>query len=263
MLTNHRSAGHLIARGADPGRLMAEVLGRSDGYCKGKGGSLHISASALGVVLTSSVAGGGLALAPGVALAQKLGAAGTEPGGVTAVFFGDGAACEGVFHESLNLAVTWQLPLLFVCENNQRQGLVPCHETMPMEHVRPWAASHGLDAVTVDGNDVETVLDAAQDALAAIRSTGQPRFLELTTYRRRAHREPAPCPLGHGCERDAWRGRDPIDLHCQRLLKQGAIADCELAALRNRVHATIAAALSFALQSPWPTASELTTDVYA
>lgn len=107
LLTNHRSAGHLIARGADHGRLIAEVMGRATGYCKGKSGSLHIAAREHGVVLTSTIVGGELSLAPGVALAQKMGAAGTEPGGVTAVFFGDGAACEGVFHEAVNLAVTW------------------------------------------------------------------------------------------------------------------------------------------------------------
>ena len=115
ILTNHRSAGHLLARGADPGRLMAEVFGRTDGYCKGKSGSLHVSAKELGVVLTSTIVGGELSLAPGVALAQKMGGAipneGTEKGGITAVFFGDGAACEGIFHESINLAVTWQLPV--------------------------------------------------------------------------------------------------------------------------------------------------------
>jgi acetoin:2,6-dichlorophenolindophenol oxidoreductase subunit alpha len=263
LLTNHRSAGHLIARGADPGRLMAEVLGRSDGYCKGKGGSLHISASSLGVVLTSAVAGSELSLAPCGALAQKLGAAGTEPGGVTAVFFGDGAACEGMFHESLNLAVTWQLPLLFVCENNQWQGLVQRQQAMPIEHVRSWAAPHGLEAITVDGNDVETVLDAAQDALASIRRTGHPCFLELLTYRRRAHWEPHGASPAEPRELSAWCERDPIDLHCHRLLKQGETCEGELAALRARVHATIAAALSFAQHSPWPAASELTSDVYA
>ena len=122
ILTNHRSAGHLIARGADCGRLIAEVMGRACGYCKGRSGTLHISVAELGVVLTSTIVGGELSLAPGVALAQKMGQG--EPGAITAVFFGDGAACEGIFHEAINLAVTWQLPLLFVCENNQWQAYV-------------------------------------------------------------------------------------------------------------------------------------------
>src|SRR2546423_3717006 len=114
ILTNHRSAGHLLARGADAGRLMAEVMGRVDGYCKGKSGSLHISAQELGVVLTSTIVGGELSLAPGGALAQRMGQ--QAPGGITAVFFGDRAACEGIFPGSVNLAVTWHLPLLYRCE---------------------------------------------------------------------------------------------------------------------------------------------------
>src|SRR3954465_14527219 len=120
ILTNHRSAGHLLARGADAGRLMAEVMGRSSGYCQGRSGSLHVSARELGVVLTSTIVGGELSLAPGVALAQKMGC--QDGGGITAVFFGDGAACQGIFHESVNLAATWRLPVLYVCENNQWQG---------------------------------------------------------------------------------------------------------------------------------------------
>src|SRR5688572_14518203 len=122
ILTNHRSAGHLLARGADPGRILAEVMGRSTGYCKGKSGSLHISVREMGVILTSTIVGGELSLAPGVALSQTQ----TQPGtrNVVACFFGDGAACEGIFHESLNLASMWRLPILYVCENNQWQAFV-------------------------------------------------------------------------------------------------------------------------------------------
>src|SRR6185436_15430410 len=115
ILTNHRSAGHLLARGADPGRLLAEVMGRSSGYCKGKSGSLHVSVKNLGVVLTSTIVGGELSLAPGVALSQSV----LNTRSVVACFFGDGAACEGVFHESLNMASVWDLPVLYICENNQ------------------------------------------------------------------------------------------------------------------------------------------------
>ena len=156
IVTNHRSAGHLIARGADPGRLMAEVLGRVDGYCGGHSGSLHISAKELGVVLTSTIVGGELSLAPGVALSQQMGRG--EKGGIVAVFFGDGAACEGIFHEALNLAVHWKLPLLFVCENNQWQAFVHRLETMADDAIGNWARGHGLPVETVDGNDAEAVL---------------------------------------------------------------------------------------------------------
>lgn len=261
ILTNHRSAGHLLARGADPGRLMAEVMGRADGYCKGKSGSLHISARELGVVLTSTIVGGELSLATGVALAQTMGL--QDRGGITAVFFGDGAACEGIFHESVNLAATWQLPVLFVCENNQWQAFVRRDETMPVQHIAQWVQGHGIAARTIDGNDVEAVHRAASDAAAAIRATGKPFFLELTTYRQRGHFEPDDQAYVDRDELAAWKQRDPIDSFTERLLQQGVLTPGELAHLRQRVAATVEAALAFALNSPWPDARELTTDVYA
>jgi len=261
ILTNHRSAGHLLARGADPGRLMAEVMGRVDGYCKGKSGSLHVSAQELGIVLTSTIVGGELSLAPGVALAQRMGQ--QEPGGITAVFFGDGAACEGIFHESINLAVTWHLPLLYVCENNQWQAFVRRDETMPIEHIADWARGHGIETRTVDGNDVEAVHAAAREAAAAIRATGKPCFLELTTYRQRGHFEPDDQAYVDPVELASWKARDPIALLSARLLKQGVVACGELTHLQQRVDTEIAAALAFAQHSPWPDLRELTTDVYA
>jgi pyruvate dehydrogenase E1 component alpha subunit len=270
ILTNHRSAGHLIARGADPGRLMAEVLGRVDGYCKGKSGSLHISAAELGVVLTSTIVGGELSLAPGVALAQKMGQG--EAGAITAVFFGDGAACEGIFHEALNLAVTWQLPLLFVCENNQWQAFVARRETMPADpsgaeglaggRIAAWAAGHGLPTAVIDGNDVDAVHAATLDAVQQIRDGSGPRFLELVTYRQRGHFEPDDQGYVDPAERAAWLAKDPIARAADRLLAQKVIGPAELAHFRDRAAATVAASLQFAESSPWPDARELTTDVY-
>lgn len=261
ILTNHRSAGHLLARGADAGRVMAEVMGRADGYCKGKSGSLHISARELGVVLTSTIVGGELSLAPGVALAQKMGQ--QESGGITAVFFGDGAACEGIFHESVNLAVTWSLPLLYVCENNQWQAYVRRDETMPVEHVAQWVQGHGIACKVVDGNDVEAVYRAAAEATAFIRATGRPYFIELTTYRQRGHFEPDDQAYVDGAELASWRGRDPIARQSRRLLEAGVLTDGELAHLQQRADAVVDAAVAFAQNSPWPDVRELTTDVYA
>lgn len=263
ILTNHRSAGHLLARGADPGRLVAEVLGRIDGYCRGKSGSLHISAKELGVVLTSTIVGGELAMAPGVALAQKLGAEGSEAGGIVAVFFGDGAACEGIFHEALNLAVLWRLPLLFVCENNQWQAFVPRRQAMAVQDVRQWAEGHGIAALTVDGNDVETVHAAARRAVETIRATGEPFFLELQTYRQRGHFEPDDQAYVDRDELARWQARDPIALQADRLLGRGVLDAAQLAQLRQRTDAAIDAAAAFAQASPWPAPSELTTQVYA
>ncbi len=261
LLTNHRSAGHLLARGADPGRLMSEVLGRVDGYCKGKSGSLHISAKELGVVLTSTIVGGELSMVTGVALAQKMGLG--EPGGIVATFFGDGAACEGIFHESMNLAAQWQLPILYVCENNQWQAFVRRDETMPIDHIRSWAAAHCVESLTVDGNDVEAVQAAAQRAAARIRATGAPYFLELDTYRMRGHFEPDDQSYVDPAELEAWRARDPIRMLCTRLIAAGITQPGEIEHLRQRVDATIEAAAAFAEGSAWPDLRELTTDVYA
>jgi pyruvate dehydrogenase E1 component alpha subunit len=261
ILTNHRSAGHLIARGADPGRLMAEVLGRVDGYCGGRSGSLHISAKELGVVLTSTIVGGELSMAPGVALAQKMGQG--EPGGIVAVFFGDGAACEGIFHESLNLAVQWQLPLLFVCENNDWQAFVHRRETMPDNAIAAWAAGHGLSVATVDGNDVEAVHAAAREAVAAIRADGRPRFLELVTYRLRGHFEPDDQAYVDAAELARWQARDPLQGQADRLLAQGMLDAEGLKQLREQAKARIEAAVAFAQASSWPDPRTLTHHVYA
>lgn len=261
ILTNHRSAAHLIARGAEPRRLMAEVLGRIDGYCGGRSGSLHISAQELGVVLTSTIVGGELSMAPGVALAQKMGKG--EHGGIVAVFFGDGAACEGIFHESLNLAVQWQLPLLFVSENNQWQAYVHRLETMPDEAISSWARGHGLPVQRVDGNDVEAVHAATAQAAAQIRDTGKPRFLELVTYRLRGHVEPDDQSYVDVDELNRWRARDPIRLQGDRLIAEGVLDAGALNAMQARIRAQIEAATAFAQASAWPKTDTLTQHVYA
>jgi pyruvate dehydrogenase E1 component alpha subunit len=248
LISNHRSAGHLLARGADPERLFAEVLGRATGYCGGHAGSLHISAAALGVVLTSTTVGGGLSLAPGVALAQKLGA---QPDGITAVFFGDGAACQGIFHEAVNLAVTWRLPLLFVCENNQWQAYVHRSETMPGEHVADWVQGHGLVAEVVDGNDVEAVHAAAVQASAAIRDHGGPRLLELTTYRQRGHFEPDDQAYVCATEHARWLARDPVKRQAERLMLDAEALAHRMVQARGRIEQAYAAALA----APWPQAA--------
>lgn len=259
ILTNHRSAGHLLARGADPGRLMAEVMGKRTGYCKGKSGSLHISAKELGVVLTSTIVGGELSLAPGVGLSQvQLGSS-----SIVACFFGDGAACEGVFHESLNLASVWNLPILYVCENNQWQAFVHRKETMRTEHVSAWAAPYGMESATVDGNDAEAVLVAAREAVATIRRTSRPYLLETYTYRLRGHYEPDDQSYVDAAELAAWRDKDPLLRARHRLLQSDGCGEGELAALEARVQQRIDGAVAFAEDSPFPDLTELTTDIYA
>jgi pyruvate dehydrogenase E1 component alpha subunit len=259
ILTNHRSAGHLLARGADPGRMLAEVMGKSTGYCKGKSGTLHISIRELGIVLTSTIVGGELSLAPGVALSQKqLG----RPG-IVVCFFGDGAATEGVFHESLNLASVWNLPVLYVCENNQWQAYVSRRETMRTDHISDWAARYGMEALTVDGNDVEAVHSAARGAASQVKKTGQPFFLETYTYRMHGHMEMDDQSYVNRDELAAWAAKDPIGRFQERLLRQGFLTGAEIAEIEDRVRSTMDQAAAFAVSSPYPDLAELTTDVYA
>jgi pyruvate dehydrogenase E1 component alpha subunit len=259
ILTNHRSAGHLLARGADPGRIFAEIAGRATGYCKGKSGSLHISVKELGVVLTSTIVGGELSLAPGVGLSLSM----QDTDAIAVVFFGDGAATEGVFHEALNIATVWELPVLFVCENNQWQAFVHRKETMLADHVSEWARPYGMPAVTVDGNDVEAVNAAARQAAAYVRRNRKPYFLEAYTYRLRGHLEPDDQAYVNKDELASWKEKDPIATLEARLLRNETLTIIELEEMKARVQQTIESAAAFAETSPYPSLDEMTTDVYA
>lgn len=259
ILTNHRSVAHLLARGADPGRVLAEIMGKSDGYCKGKSGSLHISAKELGVILTSTIVGGELSLATGVALSLQM----QKKAGIVACFFGDGAAGEGIFHESVNLAAVWNLPVLYICENNQWQAYVHRRETMLGESIAARAPAYGIEGITVDGNDVEAVYAAAAGAAEKVRRERKPILLEAMTYRTRGHVEPDDLAYVDPAELEHWRARDPIELTKKRLADRGALDAAEVEAMEARVRGRLADAIEFATRSPLPALSELTTDVYA
>lgn len=279
IVTNHRSAGHLIARGADPGRMLAEIMGRSTGYCKGKSGSLHISVKDLGVILTSTIVGGELSLAPGVGLSlsmldRKSGANGqsgpdnhpdSPPDNqrVVACFFGDGAACEGIFHESVNLAAVWNLPVLYICENNEWQAYVHRKETMLIDRISERAAGYGIEGISVDGNDVDAVYKATVEAVRKIRQTRKPILLEMLTYRVRGHYEPDDQKYVDPQELAAWKTKDPIERMKQRLLNEKLVSAADIDAMHKRTQDAVAKAVEFAGNSPFPDASELTTDVYA
>jgi acetoin:2,6-dichlorophenolindophenol oxidoreductase subunit alpha len=259
ILTNHRSAGHLLARGADPGRLFAEIQGKATGYCKGKSGSLHISVKQLGVVLTSTIVGGELSLATGVGLSASM----SDSDAIVVCFFGDGAACEGIFHESLNLASAWSLPILYVCENNQFQAFVHRKETMLTDHIADWARPFGIEAKTIDGNDVTAVFDAAKAAVAHVRTNRKPYFLETYTYRQQGHMASDDQAYVDKHEYGQWLQRDPIKMLESRLLTNESITPAALDNVRADISARIEAAAQFALESPYPTLEEMTTDVYA
>lgn len=259
ILTNHRSAAHLIARGADPARIMAEVMGKSIGYCKGKSGSLHISAKEFGVILTSTIVGGELSLAPGVALSKTM--LGDE--GIVVCFFGDGAACEGIFHESLNLASVWNLPILYVLENNQWQAFVHRRETMLTDKMNSWGQSYSIKNVSVDGNDVEAVTLAAQQAINYIRTTGSPFLLETYTYRSKGHYSIDDQSYVDKSELAHWNARDPILLAKNKLINQGELSELEFTHLQNQINDLIDSATAIANEAAMPNLNELMTDVYA
>jgi len=259
ILTNHRSASHLIARGADLGRLFAEVMGKKDGYCAGKSGSLHISVEELGVLLTSTIVGGELGLATGVGLSRSMG----DGDAIVVCFFGDGAACEGRFHESINLAAVWGLPILYVCENNQWQAFVHRRETMLTDRIADHAPAYGIKGETVDGNEVEAVYEAAARAVASVRSTRKPFLLETNTYRLRGHFEPDDQSYVDPTELDRWRRRDPIALLKAKLTTNGLLAPSALNAIEQSIRMQVVDGVRFAQASPYPDFAELTTDVYA
>lgn len=259
ILTNHRSAGHLLARGADPGRMMAEVMGKRAGYCGGKSGSLHITVKELGVILTSTIVGGELGLCTGVALSQKM----LGRPGIVVCFFGDGAAAQGRFHESLNLAAVWGLPILYVCENNEWQAFVHRRETMVGDGIAARAAAYGMEGVTVDGADVLAVHDAASAAAARVRTTGRPMLLETRAYRLRGHFEPDDQGYVDAAELAAARARDPLPALEARLLAAGILTAARIDAMRAEVRGAMEAAVGFADAAPYPDRADITTDVYA
>src|SRR5690606_23919935 len=182
---------------------------------------------------------------------------------IAVCFFGDGAACEGVFHESLNLAAVWQLPVLYVCENNQWQAYVHRRETMLVDRVAEWAGRYGMPSESVDGNDWEAVTRAARRAVDFVRGERRPFFLETYTYRLRGHFEPDTQEYVEPTELAAWRARDPLALLERRLVHEGALDREKLAAIQARAAARIAAAAEFALAAPYPSVESLTDGVYA
>jgi pyruvate dehydrogenase E1 component alpha subunit len=250
----HRAHAHALARGADPTRLLAEIAGRSTGYCGGKGGSMHISAPEVGFVTATGVVGGNIPLALGAALAATY----SGDGSVTAVTFGDGAGQTGSFHESLNIASLWGLPILFVCENNGYAEFSPLSAHTRVERLARHAETYGIPAVTVDGNDAAAVLGAAQVGVARARAGGGPTFIEALTYRLRGHYEGDPGKYRELTEVTDWKLRDPIT---RFVADQGLEADT--AELEDRARAAVDAATEAALAAPRASPDQLLSQVTA
>jgi TPP-dependent pyruvate/acetoin dehydrogenase alpha subunit len=250
----HRAHAHALARGADPTRLLAELLGRATGYCGGKGGSMHIAAPEVGFVTATGVVAGNVPLALGAALASV----NTGDGAVAVTVFGDGAGQAGGFHESLNLASLWGLPVLFLCENNGYAEFSPLSAHTKVERLARHAETYGIPAVTVDGNDAFAVRDAAREAVERARAGGGPSFVEALTYRLRGHYEGDPGKYRELSELADWKAKDPI----LRFVATAGL-DAETADAEARARAEIDAATEVALAAPFPTAEDLLTDVTA
>jgi TPP-dependent pyruvate/acetoin dehydrogenase alpha subunit len=261
IISNHRGHGHCIAKGADLNRMMAEIYGRKTGYCKGKGGSMHIADFGIGMLGANGIVAAGLPIAAGAALAAQL-----EGGDrVVVLFFGDGATNEGEFHEVLNLASIWKLPLIFACENNLYSVNTPVHYATGLEHVSERATGgYGIPSVIVDGNDVVAVYEITKKTVAEVRAVGGPIFMEFMTYRWRGHFEAPGLPdLRPVEEIETWKEKCPIVGLERVLLENGMASRQTLEEINAKVMQKIESAVSYALTSPFPAPEDALEDVFS
>jgi acetoin:2,6-dichlorophenolindophenol oxidoreductase subunit alpha len=255
----HRSHGHAIAKGADVNRLMAELAGRATGYCGGKGGSMHIVAKETGFITATGVVGGTIPLALGAAFAAKE----KKQNQVAMVFFGDGAGQAGPFHESLNIASLWQLPVIFICENNGYAEFTPLSAHTKIKRLARHAKTYGIPAGTVDGNDLFAVRDAVEKAVKKCRDGKGPVFVECLTHRMRGHYEGDPAKYRELAQLSEWKKKDPIARVVRALKSKKAITDKMIEATEREARDRIEKAAEFALSSPWPAAGEVASQVTA
>lgn len=257
--STHRGHGHCIAKGADLRRTMAEILGKKTGYCKGKGGSMHIADFAVGMLGATAVVGAGLPIAVGAGLSAKL----RKTSQVVACFFGEGASNQGTFHESINMASVWALPVVFVCENNLYAMGTRQSRIMSVQNVADRAAAYGIPGVIVDGNDVLVVYEAARTAVERARAGKGPTLIECKTYRHKGHSRVDSGKYRPKEEVEEWLGKDPLKRFRQAMLGNGILTQTELEHVEKEVADEVADAVKFALDSPYPEGKEALENVYA
>ncbi len=258
IVSTYREHGHALVRGISPGAIMAEMYGKANGCSRGRGGSMHLFDASLRFFGGNAIVGGGLPLAVGLALADKL----QRRQRVTTCLFGDGAVAEGEFHESLNLAALWRLPVLFLCENNLYAMGTAIERHQSRTEIAAKAAGYGMPSSVVDGMDVLAVEQAARQAVATVRDSGRPYLLEARTYRFRAHSMYDAELYRSKSEVEQWKTRDPISLFSASLRDRGLLTDEALAGTESRVADQVAAAVAFAEAGPWEPVEDLTKDVY-
>jgi pyruvate dehydrogenase E1 component alpha subunit len=253
----HRSHGHAIAKGADINKLMAEIAGRATGYCGGKGGSMHIAAPDVGFVTATGIVGGTIPLALGAAFAAKE----RKKGQLAMVFFGDGAGQAGPFHESLNIASLWKLPVIFVCENNGYAEFTPLSAHTKIQRLAHHAKTYGITAGTVDGNDLLAVREATRIAIERMRAGKGPIFIECITHRLRGHYEGDPPKYRELSQLAEWKKKDPIARFTKVLKASKSITKKETEAVEREARALVEKAAAFALASPWPAPTQVDSQV--
>ena len=259
LTTTHRGHGHMIAKGAELKKMVAELFGKKTGYCKGKGGSMHIADLDLGIMGANGIVGGGPPLAAGAALACQY----LDTDSVAVCFFGDGASNQGTTHEAMNLATCWKLPVVFVNENNM-YGISSCTlNSMCVPNIADRAAAYDMPGVVVDGNDVIAVYEAVGEAIKRARQSKGPSLVECKTYRHRGHFEGDPCAYRNDAELEEWKEKDPIPRLEQKLLEMKLLTDGKISEIKSALQKELAEAEKFAEESPLPDVSELTEDVYS
>ena len=254
-----RGHGHALAKGLTVQEMLDELFGATTGCCKGKGGSMHIGNFEKGMIPGIAIVAGGIPVATGMALAFKM----RNVQQIVACFFGDGGVAEGAFHEAVNMAALWNLPVLFVCENNLYGASTRIDQVMRNATVSNRAASYGFRGETVDGNDLIAVYEAARQAVEECRAGRGPVLLELLTYRRTGHSRRDPCQYQPKEERAAWSANDPIARFRQALLASGGIDQEDLDAMREKIDGEIESAVELAKAAPQSLLDDLLTDVYA
>jgi TPP-dependent pyruvate/acetoin dehydrogenase alpha subunit len=257
--STHRGHGHTIAKGGDPKKMMAELLGRATGYSGGKGGSMHIADMDKHMLGANGIVGGGMGLATGAALTAKL----QKTGAVAICFFGDGALEQGILHETTNLAAIWKLPVVFVCENNQYAMSARSDWSVAGGDPARRAAGYGIPGVTVDGMNLFEVNAAASEFVERARAGDGPAYLVCTTYRYHGHHAGDPLNYREKEEVERWRLRDPIERVKKAAIASGAMRPDEIESLERGIEQQIEDAVEFAKNSPDPTPDQLMTDIYA
>jgi len=262
VVSTHRGHGHCIAKGGDVRKMMAELLGKETGYSKGRGGSMHIIAPEIGVMGSSGIVGAGIPIAAGLGLASDV----KRMKKVAVSFFGDGASNTGTFHEGLNLAAIWKLPVIFVCENNLYAISVPMKKSTLVKNVAERGVAYGIPSVIVDGMDVIAVHKAAREAVERARDGGGPTLIECKTYRFRGHFEGD--PKGGGIYRSVsemteWQNKCPVRKFRTELMKNGVLTASEIEEYEHRITKEIEEAVEFAKNSPYPRPDEVAENVFA